>query len=213
MGDREDYEEAQRQYWRQVAKKEQEDADRRREAEKQFEDRRRADEKEQNAKRQYWRREEEDAKRRQGEDANRRQQENAYYANYRPADEKPKAAIVRQPFGGTVVSVFFYLWGLFWSSIGLVALSTGLSGGSVADALWFFPSCLVGLVILVLLQLFRKRPDRGAWTRLWLEIGLLFIGFLFAAFGAGQTIATVQNIAVGSTLVIYGLIAAFVAYW
>ena len=127
----------------------------------------------------------------------------------------PMRGLRARSVGRTILSVFFYLWGIFW-------LSFGLAGGILHDApssiigLGFIASCIVGLVILILLLLFRKRLYLGTRRQLWLEIGLLLIGvlLLFTVIAAVPSSSpTAQNIALGSVFVIYGLIAAFVAYW
>ena len=127
----------------------------------------------------------------------------------------PPRALRTRTVGGTILSVFFYLWGIFCLSLGLIggvllyAPSSILRLGVVAN-------CIVGLVILILLLLLRKRLYLSTRRRLWLEIGLLLIGVLLIVTvlaAVPSSSPTAQNIALGSVIVIYGLIAAIVAYW
>lgn len=116
--------------------------------------------------------------------------------------------------GRTILSLFSYLWGVFWLSFGLAGLFLHAALNTIV-ALVFVACCIVGLVILIFLLRFRKYLYLGARRRLLLEIGLTLIGFLFLIFFSSvlTSPSPTLNIALGSVCVIYGLIAAFVAYW
>jgi serine/threonine protein kinase len=126
--------------------------------------------------------------------------------------------------GGTILSVFFYLWGIFWLSLALAyGILSGILGlpynGSYTGEpvpVVFVASCIVGIVILIFLLLSRKRLYLDTRRRFWLEIGLLLIGVLvttFLSFGVFGHSYAAGDIFAGGFLVIYGLTAAFVAYW
>jgi hypothetical protein len=143
-------------------------------------------------------------------------QKNPYEQALPYTDTPPPPPMLRTRIAGrTILSVFFYLWGVFWLIFGLV-------GGILHDAsstisgLIFVVCCVVGLVILIFLLRSRKHFYLGTRRRLLLEISLTLIGFLFFCFFV--VVFYHQNsltayVVLGSVFVIYGLITAFVAYW
>jgi hypothetical protein len=94
----------------------------------------------------------------------------------------------------------------------LASLFTDASGTLSGLALLaFLAGCIVGLVMLIFLLRFRKRLSLGTWGRLFLEIGLVLL-FIFLVVALASSSST-RNIALGGALVVYGPVAAFVAYW
>jgi hypothetical protein len=148
--------------------------------------------------------------------------QNPYEQLYPYTATPPPPPHLRTRFvGRTILSLFFYLWGIFWLIFGLVGgILHNVDVSSVITGLIFVICCVAGLVILIFLQRSRKHFHLSTWRRLLLEIGLTFIGILVYIFfdailyhpqNGGSLSAF--DLVVGSVLVIYGLITAFVAYW
>ena len=120
----------------------------------------------------------------------------------------PKVAIVTATFRRNCckrILLPLVLFGLF----GATMYSTGISGGSVAYVLRFFPSRLVGLVIFVPLLLFKRPYLVHVHTPLGLESACCSERISCSNSLELRRLVSLCNIAVGSTSVIDGLIAAF----
>ncbi len=115
--------------------------------------------------------------------------------------------------------MLLYFWSVFWFSFAFV-------GGILYDALSpsgttlvFIFICLAGLVILIPLLLYRKHFYLKWWGHLLLEICLFFIGILvlFVVFEVMRPVPPYTSLpyehALGSVIAVYGLIAAFIAFW
>lgn len=118
--------------------------------------------------------------------------------------------------GGITLSILLYLWAIFWASFGLAGSISSLVS-SEGMTLTFIVACAVGLLLLIPLLRLRKRFSLGPWKRLFLEIGLILLGFLalvvVSAVLPTATQGQNQNYFYGSLLVVYGLIAAIFSFW
>ncbi len=117
----------------------------------------------------------------------------------------PQDTSHKRTVGRTILSLFFYLWGVLCLSFGLAIL---LNPSSTIAVLVFFVSCIVGLVILILLLLFRKYLYLGTRRRLLLEIGLTLIGFLFLIF----FVSVLASSSVEQGLVFFGVFCSGVLF-
>ena len=147
-------------------------------------------------------------------------QKNPYEQPLPYTDTPPPPPLLRTHIvGRTVLSLFFYLWGVFWLILGLVGGILHGTSSTIIGLIFVF-CCVVGLVILILLLRSRKHFRLSTRRRLLLEISLTFIGVLVYIFidallyhpQNGGSFSAFDLVA-GSVFLTYGLITAFVAYW
>ena len=124
----------------------------------------------------------------------------------------------KRTVGGTIHSLLWYLWAVVWFSL---ALGGGIlydPTNSSTSGLIVIGCLLAGLIILIPLLLYRKQFYLAWWVRLMLEIGLLGVGVLFAfvtvrVHDTSHSSTLAYDQALGFVFVLYGLAAAFVAFW
>lgn len=123
----------------------------------------------------------------------------------------------KRTVGGTIHSLFWYLWGVFYFSFGFAgALLSVIFGTGIAVA--FLGGLALGLALLIPLLLKRQQFFLSLRVRLLLEIGIIVLGVIVLVIAveahSGLHSSTQANdFSLGSVIAIYGLAAAFVAFW
>ncbi len=130
-----------------------------------------------------------------------------------PPSIAPQPEPRRRSFGAALLSSLLYLFGagcVAFGASGLMLQETS----SVLIGSVFIVLCIVALIVLVLLLIFRKNLTLGGWMRVLITVGLTVVGVIgvFVAVAIWRQ-GTSEYIALGVVFVTYGLITAIVAFW
>lgn len=128
---------------------------------------------------------------------------------YQPIPQPTRTA------GSITWSIVLYLWGLVCGAFGLAG-GVLQSAPSVVIGLVFIGSLVFGIILLIPLMIFHKRPHFRWWVRLLLIIGVSILSGLIFLLGTALLLHAPQIdevVFLGIVLSIYGIIVAFLALW
>lgn len=129
-----------------------------------------------------------------------------------PSSFVPSPEHRQRSFGAALLSALLYLLGALCVAFGATGLmlhdTSNILIGSV-----FVVLCVVALIALILLLIFRKYLVLRWWARVLIVLGLTIVGTIALAVAAVSGQGSPEYVAFGIVFVIYGLITAIVAFW
>lgn len=129
-----------------------------------------------------------------------------------PSSSAPPPERRQRSFGATLLSALLYLLGALCVAFGATGFALHETSSLLIGSV-FIVLCLVALLALILLLIFRKHLILRWWMRVLIILVLTIVGTIALAVAGNITYGSSVYPALGTVLVTYGLITAIVAFW